>query len=227
MISENTGLAGSGGIENYDGIVTLTNSTVSGNTACDSGGGIFMQPAGMLVAYNVTITGNHANSAVILSICPNFGGNTSGTGGGIKRTGGVVNMRNTIIALNVHVDKNGFAVDDDCSGMLGTLSYSLLTTEEGCTITNDNTITGQNPKLGPLADNGGPTLTHALKEDSPAIDAGNLSGCKDADGKLLTTDQRGQPRPNDGDLNGTKICAMGAYELNNNSSFYYLPFLGK
>ncbi len=44
------------------------------------------------------------------------------------------------------------------------------------------------PKLGPLADNGGPTLTMALLPGSPAIDAGNTS-------LAPTTDQRGFPRP--------------------------------
>ena len=46
---------------------------------------------------------------------------------------------------------------------------------------------GQDPKLGPLADNGGPTPTHASRFDSPAIDAGHSGGAM--------TDQRGLPRP--------------------------------
>ena len=49
-------------------------------------------------------------------------------------------------------------------------------------------ITGQDPLLGPLQDNGGPTFTHALLAGSPAIDAGN-------DGAAPATDQRGTSRP--------------------------------
>jgi predicted outer membrane repeat protein len=63
----------------------------------------------------------------------------------------------------------------------------------------------QDPLLGTLADNGGFTLTHALGVDSPAIDAGDPSNCP-------ATDQRGFPRPVDGDgVNGPR-CDMGAYE---------------
>ncbi|MBP7622659.1 MAG: hypothetical protein KA763_01720, partial [Xanthomonadales bacterium] len=64
---------------------------------------------------------------------------------------------------------------------------------------------GVDPKLGPLQDNGGPTLTRALLSSSPAIDVGQNSTC-------ATTDQRGVTRPADGDGNGSKICDLGAVE---------------
>jgi hypothetical protein len=122
---------------------------------------------------------------------------------------------NTILSLNIHVvvnDFGPFAVNDDCKGTLDQLSYSLLTTTTGCTFTSDHSITGENPMLEALADNGGPTHTHALKADSPAVDAGDPDGCKDAEGNILTADQRGEPRPFDGDQDGTAVCDMGAYE---------------
>jgi len=62
--------------------------------------------------------------------------------------------------------------------------------------TNGNLIgtsaTPLDPKLGPLQDNGGLTMTHALLEDSPAIDAGNTALAVDASNNPLMTDQRGQ-----------------------------------
>ena len=64
------------------------------------------------------------------------------------------------------------------------------------------------PLLGPLADSGGPTPTHAHLSGSTATDRGASTGCS-------TTDQRGQPRPRDGDGSTTPICDVGAYELQN------------
>ena len=65
------------------------------------------------------------------------------------------------------------------------------------------------PKLGTLGNYGGLTQTVPLLSGSPAIDAGNPSGCTDGQGNLLKTDQRGMPRPNKEDIGG---CDMGAYE---------------
>lgn len=66
--------------------------------------------------------------------------------------------------------------------------------------------------VGPLDDNGGPTMTHALLEvaGNPAIDAGNQAACDDLD-----NDQRGEgfPRTVDGDLDDTATCDVGAVEL--------------
>ena len=59
------------------------------------------------------------------------------------------------------------------------------------------------------------------------IDAGSPNGCKDQGGNAIITDQRGFPRPFDGDGDGSKRCDMGAYELVNFSWFNYLPFLGR
>ena len=63
--------------------------------------------------------------------------------------------------------------------------------------------------LGTLGNNGGPTQTIPLLIGSPAIDAGNPSGCRDSKGNLLTTDQRGLRRPDRDDQTG---CDIGAYE---------------
>ena len=60
--------------------------------------------------------------------------------------------------------------------------------------------------LGPLADNGGPTMTHALLPGSPAIDAGRNSGAP-------MTDQRGLPRPQDANGDGWAVVDIGAYEV--------------
>jgi hypothetical protein len=61
--------------------------------------------------------------------------------------------------------------------------------------------------LGPLQDNGGPTMTHALGAGSVAIDVIPGAECLDAEGEPLTTDQRGEPRP------GGSTCDVGAFEV--------------
>ncbi|MBW2381057.1 MAG: hypothetical protein JRG70_16160, partial [Deltaproteobacteria bacterium] len=68
------------------------------------------------------------------------------------------------------------------------------------------------PGLGPLADNGGPTRTHALLPDSWATDQIPAADCVDADGAPLTTDQRGEPRPVA--IHGPEPrCDVGAFEV--------------
>ncbi len=62
--------------------------------------------------------------------------------------------------------------------------------------------------LGPLQDNDGPTETHALESESVAIDKIPEEACVDAAGEPLTTDQRGQPRPEP----GGSMCDVGAFE---------------
>ena len=73
-------------------------------------------------------------------------------------------------------------------------------------------ITGQDPKLGPLTNNGGPTETRALLHGSPAIDAGNPATPGSGGNACEATDQRGVARPQDGDAGGVATCDIGAFE---------------
>ena len=93
-------------------------------------------------------------------------------------------------------------------GSLTSKGYNL-SSDGTCNFKNTGDLNNTDPKLGSLQNNGGPTQTQALLSGSLAIDAGNPSGCKDSQGHLLTTDQRGQPRPDKEDKGG---CDMGAYE---------------
>jgi hypothetical protein len=81
--------------------------------------------------------------------------------------------------------------------------------------TGDQVGTGASPidpKLGPLANNGGPSLTHALLAGSPAIDVANPAAPGGAGTACAATDQRWALRPADGDGNGSALCDIGAYE---------------
>ena len=191
--------SGGGGIWNNGGTVTVTNSTLSGNSSTWHGGGIYNWNGGTLTVTNSTLSGNsvtdldYASGGGIASYGgtlavtnSTLSGNSAGAGrgGGIESYGGSATLQNTIVAnspsggnCSVTITNGGYNLDSDGSCGFGTANHSLSGT----------TDTPLDPKLGSLADNGGPTLTHALLAGSPAIDKGNPFGA--------TTDQRGVARP--------------------------------
>ena len=179
------GTGDGGGIWN-DGDLTLTNCTVSGNEADDDGGGIYNEED--LTLTNCTVSGNEAGD----------------NGGGIYNDEDT-DFKNTILANNTATTSG-----PDCGGGdLDSYGYNLVEHISGCTINEvenvGTNITGQDPNLGPLANNGGPTETHALLAGSPAIDAIPQAAGGDYNG-APATDQRGVPRPQ-GDN-----CDIGAFE---------------
>ena len=203
-----------GGIYNNKGILTINNSTLSGNTvACagprchaPSGGGIFNYQ-GRLTINNSTLSGNTAgygggiygtNGAVAIISNSTINSNS---GGGIYNTGSAT-LQNSIVSNNP---------GGNCIGTMTSKGYNL-SSDASCSFGGAGDMNNTNPMLGPLQPNGGPTQTQALLPGSPAIDAGNPSGCSDGQGHLLTTDQRGQPRPDKEDAGG---CDIGAYESQN------------
>lgn len=204
--------AGDGaGIFSYNGTLTISHSTLSGNSA-SRGGGIF-NDSGTLTVSNSTISSNYGEDGG--GICNFLGtvtitsvtlwGNSGVYGAGIcngDRIGqviGAVTMNNAIVANN----PLGVGLL-----MYGTMSGSHNLVEDASDNLPD-TITGD-PLLGPLADNGGPTLTHALLAGSPAIDAGDDALAVDpTTGLPLTTDQRGEPYAR---IDGAHVD-IGAYEF--------------
>jgi uncharacterized repeat protein (TIGR01451 family) len=194
-ISGNSSGADGGGIL-IDSMTALvvTNSTISGNTANQSGGGIAMTSdlSASLSLNNVTITRNTADA----------NRDTIGLGGGIfglVRFRTVLTLKNTILAGNVNA--LGFpAPSPDCAAFVTSEGNNLIENVSGCvTDIGPNDVIGLDPRLEPLADNGGPTLTHGLLAESPAIDAGNDATCE-------ATDQRGVARP------VGAACDIGAFE---------------
>ncbi len=114
-------------------------------------------------------------------------------------------MVNTIVAKN---RVRGVAAHHDCSGAVTSEGYNLIGVSTGGTMAGDLTgvLLDENPRLFPLADNGGPTPTHALRPASPAIDAGNT-----ASGPAF--DQRGVARPQAKRPRLPAITDTGAFEF--------------
>jgi hypothetical protein len=173
-----------GAIYTYAGTLNVTNSTFYLNSAPLSGGAIYNQ-GGTVQISNST-----------------FGINAENTGGGgaLSNAGGGFLIQNSIVANG----GNG----GNCAGAITSYGYNL-SSDHSCNFGNAGDLNGMNPRLGKLRKNGGPTQTMALPSGSPALDAGNPAGCTDFAGELLTTDQRGQPRPGGAETTG---CDIGAYE---------------
>lgn len=209
-------VANGGGVFN-GGTMTISDSTVSGNNATAtstgpgsnsqaSGGGIFSIGGGITTLTNVTISGNqaHASAEIITE-----------QGGGIieVNTGTATNVTVTdnTAALSSGVDERGDMPfkKSIVAGNHGGANCRYPALNTGFNLDNDGSCFGGptdrhgNPLLGPLADNNGPTQTHALLPGSPAIDA-VASGCPPP-----SADQRGVSRPQ-----GT-ACDIGAFEVVN------------
>src|ERR1017187_6980118 len=207
-----------GGIDN-EGTLTVNNSTISGNSAYyysagafGLGGGIYVG-SGSATVNNSTISGNGAtyndgagitvgvyNTTATLTINNStISGNSAPAGGAIWIYSGSAASQNSVVANNS---------GGNCSGTFTSNGYNL-SSDNTCNFNGPGDMNNTDPKLGTLGNHGGPTQTIPLLSGSPAIDAGNPNGCTDGNGMLLTTDQRGAPRPDPEDTGG---CDIGAFE---------------
>ena len=210
-----------GGIVNGGNSSTITNSTVSGNIARSFGGGIYHE-SGPLTVTNSTVSGNTAtgggtaltagggggifNAGISLTIVSStVSGNAADSGGGIKDTGNAT-LTNSIVANspyggNCVVASNSFPSGDAQAASVITSFGHNLSSDASCAFAGVGDLNSTAPLLGPLANNGGPTQTHALLAGSPAVDTGS------GDCPPPTTDQRSVTRPQGAS------CDIGAFEF--------------
>jgi len=186
---------GGGGIRNYAGSLYVINSTVSGNASrgqSNTGGGIYclsqFEDRAQVYLVNSTIANN----------------TSTGGGGGIRLDPHCdAEFSNTIVFGN---NSTGSA-NEDVAGTITSHGINLIGNSTGSSGWIASDLLNIDPMLGPLADNGGDTLTHALLICSPAINAGNNSLAIDPLTQMpLTRDQRGFPRFVSGTVD------IGAYE---------------
>jgi CSLREA domain-containing protein len=206
--------SGSGGGLNITGTATIVASTIGNNSTPGSGGGIYLADGATLALTNSTISGNSAATgggiyqagAGTLSLTnATIANNTaSANGSGLYKVSGTTDFKNTIVANNTG-SANCFHATPLTS--LG----NNIDSGASCSFNGPNDLSNTDPKLGPLTNNGGPTQTQALLSGSPAIDRGNPDGCP-------ATDQRGVPRPQDGDGSPPGTCDIGAFEAPANTT---------
>ena len=188
------------------GAPILTNSTFSGNTAANMGGGI-ANVSGKLYLTNSTLSGNRAgvagggagNSGSFYLSFATMAGNNASVGANIANSASVF-LQNTIIAMgagatdcsnSASIFDNGHNLDDDgsCSLAAGGNTKSL--------------------GLGVLSNNGGPTQSIPLLAGSPAINSipAGINGCDFSSAQPILSDQRGTIRPQG------PACDIGAFEF--------------
>jgi predicted outer membrane repeat protein len=207
-LSDNTAGTKGGGVLNNSGTVDISSSSVYSNTAT-SGGGICS--TGTVTITHSTLSSNTAfyGGGVYNESTLSISHSTLSDNGAEKYGGGIFNLGGTALFKNTIVANNTASSGPDCRGTLSSYGYNLVEDTSDCSIIDednpDTNITGQDPNLGNLGNNGGPTWTHALLLGSPAVDTGI---CTDIIGDPVTTDQRGYSRP----YPPEGSCDIGAYE---------------
>ena len=225
--------------------VTISNSTISGNTA-GVGGGITFYGAGKLINSTVSsnaagtgagIAANSSTSDVEIISSTISNNSASSRGGGIALfPDAKVSLLNSILSGN-HADtdmaeiySNAGAFTSRGFNVLGDNRYTnsrqafygfpnVVLNENDINATSDgNTPTELSAIIEPLGNNGGPTQTHGLVKDSPALDAGDNSDCGIM--SQVSTDQRGEAR-DDG------ACDIGSVEgVVDDGGFIVIPLGG-
>jgi hypothetical protein len=189
------------GIHNR-GTLFIVDTTLFGNRSADGGSGAISNSGGQLALINSTVSGND---------------------GGIHICDGEVNVSSSTIIADARaiwpedllsgVFADNSLIVGECSEtelpVVFSLGHNIESPGNTCGLereTDQPNVSAEDLKLGPLADNGGGTKTHALLPGSVAIDVTASEICEFGDDEVLTEDQRGVARPKG------LGCDVGAFE---------------
>lgn len=227
-ISGNSADFGGGIANSSQGTARVLQSTISGNSAGFGGAGVFNDGGGMSLI-DITVSGNSSvrdgggvhNSGILSLIQSTISRNTASRDGG-----GVINdcessltLTETLVSGNKAINQGPELLNrSSCEGDDGTINadaHNLFGHDGLAGVVNytpgESDLVPNEPLAAildaTLANNGGNISTHALIAGSPAIDAIPESECS------TTIDQRGVPRPKDGDGDTIADCDIGAFEL--------------
>ncbi|MGD2079115.1 MAG: choice-of-anchor Q domain-containing protein [Chloroflexota bacterium] len=201
--SDNTAIAGGALSNQYNGRLTVRHSTINSNTASVGGG---IDSNDWLTVTHSTVSGNMAQSnggGLYVSRGFTLTHSTVSDNSAGGEGGGIYGTPQSGYMANSIVANN--TGGGDCSGDIVSEGHNL-DSDSTCGLDGPGDISASYPKLGPLQDNGGPTWSHDLLAGSPALDAGSCPG--------ETVDQRGFFRPFDLHLvaNAADGCDIGALE---------------
>jgi len=231
----NRSSTGSGGAIFTDSDLRVVDSTLEGNKSASNGGAIFSSGSGRLILNRSSFINNEGSvggaveaTRSVRALNSTFSGNVAGSAAAIFATRAI--LENSTLVNNEVSGDSGALFLLDPSAIVNTIiagnrvgteidNCSLnpfVTTSLGNNLTDADAadcgfdapsdLLETDPLLGPLKDNGGSSLTHALLADSPAIDAGDDATCRNFD-------QRRFKRPADGDGDGNAVCDIGALEV--------------
>jgi CSLREA domain-containing protein len=235
------GSAEGGGMSVFNTTGTIRGSTISDNKvlggALRSGAGLRTSGTTDLKLVNSTVSANKAEgtggsgaglrvgAGTVTLVHTTLGPNPVGTGGGSAIVNsGTLNVRGSVI------ETSGAA--SACLGTITSLDDNVFT-DTSCGPETGNDDNDADPMLGPLADNGGPDVgapglleaifTHLPAGTSPVVDHVPAARCLDDPSGSLLVDQRGLPRPDDGNGNGVFDCEAGSIELQISGPFVPPP----
>jgi IPT/TIG domain len=195
-----TALSNGAGVDNQQGTTTIENSTVTGGADIYGGGnGIGDGPTGPVT----TVVENSTLSDVEVF---GIGGTTSISDSTVAHDTPDGNDNALVDGLDAPVSLFGDIVDAHCQDSITDDGFNLDFGDSGANscgfASAQNDVVEQDPQLGPLQDNGGPTLTQAITSASPAYHVIPVAQCP-------TTDQRGIARPQP---SNSPTCDIGAFE---------------